>query len=187
MVTEHACFQDLREVLGRARPLPRHDALFTSVDQSAGSTGVPHPVPSDFPLLLKMELQPIHTQVQGCSKGCHTWPRLCHTHGALFPSGPPNELWRDSSQGKQGPAMLKVERAKVGKYLWTARWGWCRKQSHMQTYQRGRRMESQKGGIPQGGPSAAGPHPTLQLPQVTLSPSALHSVKHGLLRLALSQ
>lgn len=57
-MTERACFQDLREVLGRAQPLPRHDALFATVDQSAGSTGAPCPVPSNFPLLLKMELCP---------------------------------------------------------------------------------------------------------------------------------
>lgn len=58
LVTEHSCFQDLREVLGRARPLPRHDAFFIAVDQHAGSTGALCPVPSNFPLLLKMGLCP---------------------------------------------------------------------------------------------------------------------------------
>lgn len=56
LVTEHSCFQDLREVLGRAQPLPRHDAFFIAVDQRAGSTGALCPVPSNFPLLLKMGL-----------------------------------------------------------------------------------------------------------------------------------
>lgn len=69
--------------------------------------------------------------------------------------------------------MLRVERAKVGRYLWPASWGWRRKQRSLQTYWRGRRMKNQKGGIPKEATAQQAPIPTLQLPQVTLSPSAL--------------
>lgn len=84
--------------------------------------------------------------------------------------------------------MLRVERAKVGRYLWPASWGWRRKQQSLQTYWRGRRIKNQKGGIPKEATAQQAPSPHCRshrssYPHLHLA----HSATHGLLRLALSQ
>lgn len=47
----------VKRLWGRAWPLPRHDVLFTTVNQGAGSTGAPCPGPTNWPLFLKMGLR----------------------------------------------------------------------------------------------------------------------------------
>lgn len=66
--------------------------------------------------------------------------------------------------------MPRVEKATVGRHLWTSGWGWCREQRCMRTYWR-RKNEKPEGRHPQGGSNSAVPHSHTAAPMGHPAPS----------------